>query len=184
MKLILVRHGQTNENIKGILLGQNPGKLSKEGIESAKKLSKALANKSIDHLISSDLKRCVDTALILVSENGWSLTLDKRLREINFGEYQGKPYGVISGDFSNNLDAKFPSGESNRQLIKRVVDCINEILSTHSNNTILLVSHSGPISAILAAYHGTEFNEALIIYKLGNSEFTEIELDSPLEYAI
>lgn len=182
MKLILVRHGETEENKQGILLGQSQGVLTKEGIESAKKLATTLQSKNIDYVVSSDLKRCIDTTDILLSSRELEADFDGRLREINFGEFQGKPYGVIADDYSADLDLQFPSGESNRQMITRVTDCVNELLATHSEETVLIVSHSGPISVILAALHGITFIEALTKFKIENTEFVKIEVNSPLSY--
>ena len=62
MKLILTRHGETVDNIKGILQGQNPGKLSENGIQQAKQLALRLKNENIDAIYSSDLARAADTA--------------------------------------------------------------------------------------------------------------------------
>ncbi|MCX6729198.1 MAG: histidine phosphatase family protein [Candidatus Saccharibacteria bacterium] len=182
MKLILVRHGQTEENNQGIIIGQNPGKLSTEGIESAKKLAAVLKTRDVDYIVSSDLKRCVDTATILVNGRGLSVVFDERLREIDFGEYQGKPYSALIDDYGTDIDKKFPSGESNRQFITRVIDAVNEIYRKHRSDTVLIVSHSGVISIVLAAYHGFTFAKALAELKIGNATKVEVELYLELTY--
>lgn len=62
MRLIITRHGETLENMEGIVQGHMHGTLSKKGIEQAEKLAKALKDEQIDYIYSSDLKRASDTA--------------------------------------------------------------------------------------------------------------------------
>lgn len=64
--LYLARHGQTEENIARIFQGHMPGTLTVEGIAQAEALRDTLRNISLDAVVSSDLKRCVDTARIAV----------------------------------------------------------------------------------------------------------------------
>ncbi|MEJ2267962.1 MAG: histidine phosphatase family protein [Nanoarchaeota archaeon] len=62
MKLIIVRHGETEENLKKIWQGHLQGKLTKKGIEQAKKLANRLKDEKLDVIFSSDLDRASDTA--------------------------------------------------------------------------------------------------------------------------
>ena len=61
MKLILVRHGETEGNVKQIIQGQTHGKLTKKGIKQAKLLARRLKNEKIDVVFSSDLQRAKNT---------------------------------------------------------------------------------------------------------------------------
>lgn len=83
--LYLARHGQTEENIARIFQGHMPGTLTVEGIAQAEALRDTLRNISLDAVVSSDLKRCVDTARIAVE--GRNLPWEKTvlLREIDWG---------------------------------------------------------------------------------------------------
>jgi alpha-ribazole phosphatase len=181
MKLILTRHGKTEENIAGIIMGQKPGKLSREGVQKAEGLRDKLGSEHIDALYCSDLKRCVDTAKILNSALNLNLQLDERLREIHFGDYQDKPYSVVKGDYASQPNLAFPNGESNKQLIKRVIDAINDILAQHPDGAVLVVTHSGPISVITAAIEKISFSDALE-QKAAHNDIYMIELHEPLEY--
>lgn len=71
-ELYLVRHGQTEENAAHILQGHMPGHLSHEGIAQAQALRDELKNIRFDALLCSDLKRCMDTAMILNEPHGGS----------------------------------------------------------------------------------------------------------------
>ncbi len=62
MKLIITRHGETEENRTGIVQGHLPGQLSESGIEQAQKLALRLKGEKIDVIYSSDLDRASDTA--------------------------------------------------------------------------------------------------------------------------
>ena len=74
-ELYLVRHGQTEENAAHILQGHMPGHLSHEGIAQAQALRDELKNIRFDALLCSDLKRCMDTAMILNEPHGLPLGL-------------------------------------------------------------------------------------------------------------
>ena len=83
--LYLARHGQTEENMTRIFQGHMPGTLTVEGIAQAEALRDTLRDISLDAVVSSDLKRCVDTARIAVE--GRNLPWEKMvlLREIDWG---------------------------------------------------------------------------------------------------
>lgn len=179
MRILLVRHGQTKENELGIILGQHDGTLSKGGEEGARKLKRTLSKYIIDSVYSSDLGRCVRTANILVEGRGLEVKLDSRLREINFGDYQGEFYSVVRGDYVTNLKKRFPNGESNIQMIHRVIDATNDILKDNQGKTVLIVTHSGPISAIRAATEKNRFI-SLINKKAEHNDILEITVTSKL----
>ena len=65
MKLYLVRHGQTEKNKYGLVQGQTEADLSLKGIEDAKKLQDLISSLNIDVVISSPLRRAIDTAQII-----------------------------------------------------------------------------------------------------------------------
>ena len=91
MRLILTRHGETEENKIGIMQGHLPGKLSAEGIEQAQKLALRLKDEKIDFIYSSDLARASDTAKEIASFHPHApIKFVEDLRERNLGEFQGK----------------------------------------------------------------------------------------------
>ena len=87
MKLYLIRHGESIGNELGISQGQrNDLSLTEKGRDQAKRIAKKLANEKIDAIYSSDLKRANDTAEIIGKSHNILTTLDKRLRERDFGD--------------------------------------------------------------------------------------------------
>jgi len=181
MRLILTRHAITEENAAKILLGQLPGTLSPEGILQAKQKRLQIDAMPLDMAYSSDLRRCLDTAEILVGHRGIVIHKDPRLREINFGTFQGKPHDSIRGDYLSDLSKSFPRGESNNQMIKRLIDCINDIYAKHAEDTVLIVSHSGPISVLLASTDRLTFRKAINM-QIGFDELIIREINSKLDY--
>lgn len=181
MRILLIRHGQTKENELGIIIGQRNGTLTRKGIEDTRKLKRTIDNYLIQNVYTSDLGRCIKTASILSDGLGLKVNLDARLREINFGDYQGKPYSVVKGDYLTNLNKNFPNGESNFQMIHRVIDAINDIFTNNSDKTVLIVTHSGPISAISAAINEDKFSN-LITNKAKHNKVLELNVTGKLNY--
>ncbi|MBT3406222.1 histidine phosphatase family protein [Candidatus Woesearchaeota archaeon] len=90
MRLILTRHGQTEENVKRILQGHMPGKLTPLGIEQAKKLASRLKDENIDAIYSSDLARTADTTKEIAKFHpDVPVFYVAELREGDLGEYAG-----------------------------------------------------------------------------------------------
>jgi broad specificity phosphatase PhoE len=98
MKLILTRHGETEENKLGIMQGHMPGKLSGLGIEQAKRLALRLKEERIDFIYSSDLARASDTAKAIAKYHpNTPIEFVEELRERDLGEFQGKKKVILVG---------------------------------------------------------------------------------------
>src|SRR5262245_29104209 len=99
-QLIIVRHGQTQWNLKLIRQGHLDSGLTEKGIAQAKALGERLARESFTALYSSDLGRAVQTAQMIAAATGHEIITDPRLRERHLGIFQG-----LKGD---ELREKFP----------------------------------------------------------------------------
>ena len=183
MKLLLTRHGETQENVQKTVIGQLGGTLSRTGEEQARRLRDELADTTIDIIVSSDLKRCKDTTVIINMDRDIPVIYDPKLREMNFGNLQGLPHGSHASDidYLANLDAKFPHGESNREMITRVIDVVNDIYKKNPNNTVLIVSHSGPLSVIVASVNNQHLGETMD-NKAGFASIMTFTVEKTLEY--
>ncbi|KYK26014.1 hypothetical protein AYK26_01040 [Euryarchaeota archaeon SM23-78] len=138
MKLILVRHGETIENKKNILQGQNPGRLSRRGIEQGKKLALRLKNVKIDIIYSSDLKRAADTAKMIAKYHPKiPIHFVKELREADLGSYTGKNWRKV--DWKNKPD----DVESSESMQGRAKKFLDKVYDKHPDNTVLFVGHNG-----------------------------------------
>lgn len=146
MRLILVRHGETIENQKGICQGQMEGTLSDNGIEQAKRVAEFLKSEKNDVIYSSDLRRAVNTANEVAKHFPNSpFHQDKRIRERYFGLFQGK----LFPENRKNLVIP-PDAESDIALFQRVNEFYNEIIEKHLNHNVLIVSHGVTLRAMLA----------------------------------
>lgn len=87
MTIYIVRHGQTEENIRKILQGHMPGTLTAEGREQVSAAAESLAMEGIlfSRIVSSDLKRAMDSADIISARLGLPVTPMKALRERDWG---------------------------------------------------------------------------------------------------
>ncbi|NUJ97511.1 histidine phosphatase family protein [Candidatus Gracilibacteria bacterium] len=167
MKIIITRHGETEENKAGIIQGQLPGSLSAEGIMQAKKVALRLKNEKIDYIYSSDLTRAHNTALeIRKYHQNIPLILSEDLRERYFGELQGRYFVELQGKNEKGISFNTISGnniETNENLLERAKIFLDKIDKKYGdkNLTILFVGHNG-------------INRA-IISKLLNKDFKQIE---------
>ena len=88
MILYLVRHGETVTNKSGLIQGQRDVELSDKGIEDAKELKDLIKSLDIDVVISSPLKRAIDTAKI-ITDNKYPINIDDRIIERDWGLIEG-----------------------------------------------------------------------------------------------
>lgn len=144
MKIIFARHGQTEENKQKILQGHLPGKLSEKGKAQAKVVAEMLKSEDIDAIYASDLARAADTAREIAKFHPHaSFFLSELLRERNIGIYQGKRKIDLWGDENAPLPEILPEGETEDEVYKRVIALEKFLREKYTDETILLVGHSG-----------------------------------------
>jgi len=192
-KYILLRHGQTiYQTKKKKFLYPWPDfvtNLTEKGKKQAEAVAKKLKNKKTVLIYSSDFLRTRQTAEIIAEKLDLKVKLDKRLRDINFGIFQGGKIDEYRKLFINKKLKFFkrPSmGESWRDVRKRTIDFIKDIEKKHKNKTILIVSHGDPIWLLNGFLKGIsekkllgkrQFNNTFSSVKgfyLGPGEFLEI----------
>lgn len=181
MKLILTRHGETEENKSNICQGQLPGNLSHKGKQQAELVAERLKDIKIDFIYTSDLRRCVQTAKVIAKhhpEAGYEE--DKALREKNCGTFQGKKHdendwSSLPGTLITN---KPPGGETYEEVWKRVEKFYKKILKKHINDTVLIVGHGGSIMLLLGIIQNKTIEETVEIPSMGNTAVSEFEIDS------
>jgi alpha-ribazole phosphatase len=158
MKLFLTRHGQTDWNIARRFQGHSNTPLNEVGRKQAAALADRMSAQKIDAIYSSDLQRAMETANTIVQMSGCNpdLHLDLRLREINFGDWEGLTYNEIKEKYPEVLLAREndiyknapPNGEALEQLCARVQSMLDELYANHKDQTVLIVTHGG-VSQIL-----------------------------------
>lgn len=151
MKLILVRHGETEENANRIIQGHGHGTLTPRGKRQIKQVAKELADERIDVMYSSDLRRCVETARAIHTYHRQApLILRTELREFRFGIFQGLPANWFSWikRLDGGVKLRLPGIETPQMVRERLVPFLNHIFEKHADETVLLVTHGGPIRII------------------------------------
>ena len=145
IKIIYFVHGTTTDNIEHKSTGWLPGELSEKGIEQSIKLKEQINLNEIDLVISSDLKRAIDSAENIFKESK-EIIHDKRIRECNYGELNGKDSSLVK--YEEHIDIKFPNGESLKDVEERVRDFCNYLLENYDGKTVALVAHKAPQLAL------------------------------------
>lgn len=172
--LFIARHGQTEENVRRILQGQMPGHLTPEGIAQAEELREKLKGVRFDRIITSDLKRAIDTARIVSEPHGGCVEEEPLLRERDFGIHTGGPYIKIS----RALD---PSAETIEQVANRAALFLEKMQQQHDGERILVVSHGLFLRVLQGVYHGVDAHE---IEKMDNAEVRVLTLEPSQQFGI
>jgi broad specificity phosphatase PhoE len=163
--VILVRHGQTDENVSGKISGQGPAPLNVRGREQAALAAAVLMPLGVTHLFSSPVARARQTADILAQHLQMHIEEVTDLREVDYGEWEGKffhdirQHPIAQQVFHDPIQAVFPHGESLPAVQQRGVQVIEGLRCQQPQGVITLVSHGDVIRTVLAHYLGMPFND-------------------------
>lgn len=154
--LYLVRHAQSEYNEKGIFQGRLDSDLTPLGFVQARLLAQELIGKNIQLIYSSPQRRAYKTALTIADLLGVELVVDHRIREMSFGNYEGRPFWELmeqEGDtlrawLSNPLDNPLPTQENMVEFGERVDAFLKDVLSS-SYTDLLIVAHGGTLHAMV-----------------------------------
>lgn len=168
--LILVRHGETEENVKHILQGHMPGTLSEQGKEQAIKAAEQLRSVAFDACVCSDLKRCSDTAEIIFDALGLdksNILYTKLLRERHWGSLTGV-------SVENYPHPEMPDdAESMAALRIRTRLFLDFVLKTYPGQRVLCISHGFILRILQSVNFGVDYHD---IQMLTNAEVREVEI--------
>ena len=140
MKIYFAAHATTTDNEAELSSGWKDVELSKLGLKQARELRDIFKDIKIDFVCCSDLKRAVDTVKIAF-KNKIPTIIDKRLRELNYGDFNGMPAEIVSPMKIHKIKEPFPNGESYEQAMERIHEFYEELKKNHSDRTILIVGH-------------------------------------------
>lgn len=152
-RLIIIRHGETVWNVEGKKQGQLDSPLTRLGIRQAEALAKRMNLESFTALYASDLGRAAETARLIAAETNHEIVLDERLRERNFGVFQGLTGEQIKNKYpaehrsllADAVNFVIPEGESLREFYERNTACLEDLTSRHERETVAVVTHGGVI---------------------------------------
>lgn len=171
MNLYIVRHGQTDYNVKHIIQGITNTKLNNTGIMQANNLKKQIDELDIDLIICSPLQRTKQTANIITDGRDIETIYDNRIIERCAGKLEGKSdkyYDHIKvWDYKLNTDLN-QDIEKVQDLFKRTKLFLNDIEKKYNDKNILIVTHEATIRAI--HYNIIGYNK--------NTDLKEIKIDN------
>ena len=156
MKLTLVRH--TSLQIEeGLCYGQSDVDVSANFHHELTSVAQKLQGESIAAIYSSPLQRCHKLALGLATalRHEAPITLDERLMELHFGDWEMQAWNAIPRDIfdvwaKNYAELAPPQGETFAQLQARGVACLQQLEADHAGEHVLMVTHGGMIRALIA----------------------------------
>lgn len=155
-RLLLVRHGETLANREFRYIGSRDDALSARGVQQAQQLAQAFTPIALSAVYSSPLQRAYQTALPLATQQQLPVQVLADLTEGRFGAWEGLSRAeVLAQDRSQLLaweqDPTLtpPGGESFAAVQVRVVAAVERLAVLHPGQTIVLVSHVGPIKTLL-----------------------------------
>lgn len=153
MRLILVRHGQSEHNVKGIMQGHISSKLTKQGEKQAQDVADLLKKEKIDAIYASDLGRVMETANIINRYHKKEIKVLSILRERAMGKFEGQPAEVLEKAVKESGEPyhifRPEGGESCLDTREKMISFLNELIVKHRNQTILLVTSGGNILELL-----------------------------------
>ena len=150
IKLIFIRHPETDWNKQKRYMGSTDIPLNNKGKKQARAISGYFKNENISVIYSSKLKRALETAKLIARPHNLKVKEDKRLNEINFGEWEGltfeqiqKKYPVLAREYlSKPQNIKIPGGESFKEFKNSIKASLGEILAQEDGD-VVIVSHGG-----------------------------------------
>jgi broad specificity phosphatase PhoE len=182
MKLILIRHGETQWNTINKLQSFTDNELNTKGHLQAKTTSKKLKNEPIDIIFSSPLIRAIQTAEPVAKYKNLEIKIKQRITERNYGELEGQDYNELvelmkpiikTGDFKKyNIEEPIVFRE-------RIDSFWNEIHKKYFGKTVLVVSHSGTIKMLLSIIQNESYEIMRKKIHKTNASITTIEFSEP-----
>jgi broad specificity phosphatase PhoE len=181
VRLILIRHGQSEGNAKGVLQGRLDFGLSELGRIQARATAERLATGRFDRLVTSPLRRAYETAEALAAAAGLPIEPEPGLMEYDLGEVSGLSgaemrarYPEIAAAYARRERPRFP-GEEGRDVFQARVRAAFEALRD-SGQDVVAVAHGGVISAICYAILGVDAGRPGL-FEVANCSITEIVPD-------
>lgn len=183
-RLTLVRHGETDWNAEGRLQGHRQITLNQRGAAQAEALAVRLGDVGFSAIYSSDLLRALQTARVIARRKGCEVRPDRRLREWDLGvlvglcrdEEEREQPRAARIRREHLVDEPIPGGESLRQRFERVTGAVSEIAARHRGESVLVVSHGGPLGDCYRRAVGKGIEERMKI-DLRNATINHIHIN-------
>lgn len=182
--LYLLRHAQSEYNERGIFQGRLDSDLTPLGFVQARLVAQDFLDKNIEIIYSSPQRRAYKTALMVADILGLDVVVDERIREMSFGEYEGKHFWTLmekEGELfrawlSNPLKNPLPTQENMENFRERVESFLKDILNGNYKS-ILIVAHGGTLHALVCLAIGLGLENLWNIH-MDNTGITQLSYNS------
>jgi broad specificity phosphatase PhoE len=159
VELVLVRHAEPDAAVRDRCYGSLDVGLSTVGRTDADRLADELAGRRVDRVVSSPLRRAFDTAQPIAARHGLAVEACAGLREIDFGELEGRTYDEIAASLpalyhrwmSSPTEVVFPGGEGYDDLRRRALDAVSALRrDADADSVVVAVTHGGVVRTVVA----------------------------------
>jgi broad specificity phosphatase PhoE len=158
MKIVIVRHGETEYNKTRRIQGQQQIPLNKKGKAQAKQITESLMMCGFTHIYCSNLRRERETTDIINESFSLPIRTDSRLNERNFGVWENRYFDELLNEYTDlkvrtswgSWDFTPNQGETVRDLVNRSIEFLKDVIKKHQeSDIILIVTHGGPMRIML-----------------------------------
>lgn len=159
IKITYFVHGTTKDNENGVSSGWNDAELSELGMRQAAELRSHTKDKKFDVVFCSDLQRATRSAEAAFGGRA-PIMPDRRLRECNYGTYNGGLSVIVEPMQEKNITDSFPEGESYEDVKSRMTDFLEFLKENYDDKHVAIVSHKAPQLALEVLLKGKTWEQA------------------------
>jgi len=185
-RIYLIRHGQSEGNLKGYFQGSRDVPLSDLGRKQAEKLGERCSSLKLDAVYSSVLSRAHDTAKAVAVKHGMEVIKVPGLEEIHLGVWEGRSISELEVEFPEEMHRwrvsphlmTVPGGESLQEASDRFFAALGSIIDENPNRTVAVVAHGGVIRYFFARVRNVSLDKLADIKVQGNTSVNLIEYEN------
>ncbi|OIO36283.1 MAG: hypothetical protein AUJ72_05960, partial [Candidatus Omnitrophica bacterium CG1_02_46_14] len=182
-RFLIVRHAESALNEQNRIQGHRDSSLTAKGLDQARCLAKKLKSIHVDKVYSSDLGRAYSTTLEIVRHTKLLIVRDPKLREIYLGDWEGMTPEEVDYLYDKGYQKwlkkpssiRIPKAETLKTFKKRVTTRMKAIARANRGKNVLVVTHGGVITALLADWLKADFDHLLIHLQIDNTSLTMVD---------
>lgn len=159
VKITYFVHGTTTDNEQDISSGWSDVDLSELGIQQSKELTKQTEHQQFDVVFTSDLIRAVHSAQLTWGDK-YEIVQDPRLRECNYGDFNGQSSDIVEPLQEQSITAAMPNGESYEMVKDRIASFLKDLKQNYDGKHVAIVAHKAPQLTLDVLLKGFTWEEA------------------------
>ena len=182
-KIIIIRHGSVDCKYDDCYLGSMDVPLAQKGLKESAAIGKYIADINCDYIFASPMlrvKQTLETAL--APEKIKDVEYKENLREINFGDWEGKSFPEIKAQYPDEVNSwvegshgfSFPHGDKLENFYGRI-ELFKKTLMETPGSTIMVFAHGGVILALICSILGLE-KDKMLAFKIDRGSISFLEL--------